>query len=142
MKYWVQRLDQSRLRSSAGKTELLPLPKHIRDTLSLEYHLQLEALRAGAGSLKALRILLRVALATVMLREFGYGKDHQEAFDEYERIASNAYASGLDGRFLFDPRAYRAFSALVTHHDAQLAVAPLRIINIVAQRLEDKGTAR
>jgi hypothetical protein len=114
----------------------LPLPKSIRDTLSLEYHLQLEALRVGTGSLTALRTLLRVALAAVMLRDFGYGVRHDRAFEEYERIASDAYASGHEGSYLFDVRAFRTFAALVTHHDAQLETAPVRVVDMVAQRLE------
>ncbi|CAG9231828.1 hypothetical protein [Burkholderia vietnamiensis] len=142
MSGWAQRLDQSRVRSRAGKTELLPLPKAIRDVLSLEYHLQLEALRAGVGSLTALRILLRVAMAAQMLRELGYGGQRLHAADEYERIAGNAYESGEEGRYEFDPAAFRAFAALVTDHDAQLETAPVRVIDIVARRLERPGAAQ
>ncbi|MEB2605502.1 Fis family transcriptional regulator [Burkholderia cenocepacia] len=142
MRGWTQRLDQSRVRSRADKTELLPLPKAIRDVLSLEYHLQLEALRAGAGSLTALRILLRVAMAAAMLREFGYGGQRLHAADEYERIAGDAYESGVEGRYGFDPAAFRLFAALVTDHDSQLETAPVRVIDIVARQLERPGTAQ
>lgn len=141
MKGWSQRPDPSRARSRAGKTEQLPLPRPIRDALSLEYHLQLEALRVGAGSLTALRMLLRVAMATAMLRERGYGREHAHAFDEYERIASDAYALGHEGSYVFDVPAFRAFAALVTHHDAQLETAPVRVIDMIAQRLERPDAA-
>ncbi|KER69987.1 Fis family transcriptional regulator [Burkholderia cepacia] len=141
MKGWARRLNQSRARSRAGKTELLPLPKPIRDALSLEYHLQLEALRVGVGSLTALHILLRVAMATAMLRERGYGSEHTHEFDEYKRIASDAYTLGHDGSYVFDVPAFRAFAALVTHHDAQLETAPVRVIDMIAQRLERQGAA-
>lgn len=142
MRAWAQRLDQSRVRSRAGKTELLPLPKPIRDALSLEYHLQLEALRAGAGSLTALRVLLRVAMAAAMLRERGYGREQADAIAEYERVANHAYAAGDEGRYGFDPPAFRLFAALVTHHDAQLETAPVRVIDIIARQLERPDAAR
>lgn len=142
MRGWAQRLDQSRVRSRAGRTELLPLPKAIRDALSLEYHLQLEALRAGTGSLTALRILLRVAMAAAMLRELGYGGHHLHTADEYERIAGNAYESGEEGSYGFDPAAFRTFAALLTDHDSQLETAPVRVIDIVARQLERPGAAQ
>lgn len=142
MRGWAQRLDQSRVRSRADKTELQPLPKAIRDALSLEYHLQLEALRAGAGSLTALRILLRVAMAAAMLRELGYGGRRLHTADEYERIAGNAYESGEVGRYGFDPAAFLTFSALVTDHDLQLEIAPVRVIDIVARQLERPSAAQ
>jgi hypothetical protein len=141
MKGWARRLDQSRARSRVCRTELLPLPKGIRDTLSLEYHLQLEALRAGVGSLTALRILLRVGMAAAMLSDLGYGVGHEHAFDDYERLANDAYALGHEGGYLFGADAFGAFAALVTHHDAQLETAPVRVIDMIAQRLERRSAA-
>jgi hypothetical protein len=136
MKQWAARLSQSRAVSIAGKTELLPLPRPIRDAISLEYHLQLEALRAGAGTLTGLRILMRVAMAAAILYERGYGGEPVYPFDEYERIANNAYAVGQEGRYLFDLLAFRTFAALVTDHDTQLKFAPVAVIDLVARRLQ------
>jgi hypothetical protein len=122
--------------SRVDKTKIKPLPRPIRDALSLEYHLQLEALRAGAGTLMGLRILVRVAMAAELLYEHGYGQKPAHRFIEYERIASDAFAVGRDGGYLFNLFAFRTFAALVTKHDAQLESTPVAVIDIVARRLQ------
>lgn len=136
MKNWAHRLSQSNSRRSAARTELLPLSKPIRDVLSLEYHLQLEALRVGVGSLMALQILTRVAMAAGMLQEFGYGRPDIHSFDEYEQAALGAFSSGVEGTFKLDAAAFRLFAGLVTTHDAQLAVVPVNVVDVIARRLE------
>ncbi|WP_206952484.1 Fis family transcriptional regulator [Trinickia acidisoli] len=141
MKNWTYRLSQSNREQRAIKTELLPLPKPIRDVLSLEYHLQLEALRAGAGSLMALQILMRVAMAAGMLSELGYGKPGLDSLDDYEHVANEAFFAGQDGRFGLDNKAFRLFAGLLTNHDAQLEVAPVRVIDGIAKYLEQHGGA-
>ncbi|MFM0527171.1 hypothetical protein PQR11_19550 [Paraburkholderia strydomiana] len=73
MNKWAYRLSQSSRKQREAKTELLPLLKPIRDALSLEYHLQLEALHAGVGSLMALQVVMRAVIATGILCELGYG---------------------------------------------------------------------
>lgn len=136
MKNWTHRLSQSNKTLRASRTELLPLPKAIRDVLALEYHLQLEALRAGVGSLMALQIMMRVAMAATMLGELGYGKPDISSFGDYEEVSKDTLSSGRDGWFAFDNKAFRLFAVLLTNHDAQLEIAPVRIIDVVAQRLD------
>ncbi|AJX00032.1 hypothetical protein BM43_5 [Burkholderia gladioli] len=120
----------------ARRIELLPLPEPIRNVLSLEYHLQLEALRAGVGALMALQIVLRAAMAAAMLREMGYGGSTLRPLAEYEELASHALASGIEGRYGLNESGMRVYAALLTEHDAQLALAPLNVIDQIARRLE------
>ncbi|WP_245965096.1 Fis family transcriptional regulator [Trinickia dinghuensis] len=112
------------------------MPKPIRDVLSLEYHLQLEALRAGVGSLMALQSVMRVAIAAGMLSELGYGKPSTGSLGHYEDAANSAFSSGREGRFRFDDEAFRLFAGLLTNHDAQLEAAPVKVIDGIAKRLE------
>ncbi|WP_338084078.1 Fis family transcriptional regulator [Burkholderia glumae] len=133
---WAYRLHQSSRRRREAKTELLPLPRPIRDALSLEYHLQLEALHAGVGSLVALQILMRVVIATGILCEFGYGDIEDASYKDLEAIANQAFSSGDPGRFHFNHDAVRLFSKVLTTHDLQLEVAPVRVVDEVAKRLE------
>lgn len=141
MKNWPTRLRQASANQRAMKTELLPLPQPIRDVLSLEYHLHLEALRAGAGSLMALQALMRVATASRMLGDLGYGNSVVRPVDEYENTARDALSAGTEGRYGFNAPAVKEFAALLTEHDAQLQMAPIRVIDQVAKRLERKPPA-
>ncbi|AJK48604.1 Fis family transcriptional regulator [Burkholderia plantarii] len=133
---WAYRLHQSSYRQREAKTELLPLPRPIRDALSLEYHLQLEALHAGVGSLVALQILMRVVIATGILCEFGYGDVEGASYKDLEAIANQAFSSGIQGHFHFNHDAVRLFSKVLTTHDLQLEVAPVKVVDEVAKRLE------
>ncbi|WP_255218932.1 Fis family transcriptional regulator [Paraburkholderia kururiensis] len=112
------------------------MPKRIRDALSLEYHLQLEAMRAGVGSLMAIQILMRVAMATKMLGELGYGKSADRTVADYEGPATDAFTAGCEGRYAFDAATVQIFASLLTEHDAQLEIAPVRVIDQIAGRLE------
>ncbi|MGF6573689.1 hypothetical protein ABH945_005810 [Paraburkholderia sp. GAS333] len=136
MKTWTHRLDQSSRISRTRRAELLPLPEAIRDVLSLEYHLQLEALRAGAGALMALQVILRVALAASMLRDLGYGGASLRPYAEYEERAAEALAGGIGDRYCLNDRGVHMYAALLTEHDAQLSIAPLNVIDQIARRLE------
>ncbi|MDR6379064.1 hypothetical protein J2776_005786 [Paraburkholderia caledonica] len=121
---------------------MLPLPKPIRDALSLEYHLQLEALHAGVGSLMALQIVMRAVIATGILCELGYGDIQNASYKDLEKIANNSFSSGAQGRFYFDGDAFRLFAKVLTTHDSQLEAAPVKVIDEVAKRLERyRGTA-
>jgi len=133
---WAHRLSQSSRKQREAKTELLPLPKPIRDALSLEYHLQLEALHAGVGSLMALQVVMRAVIATGILCEFGYGDIQNASYKDLEKIANNSFSSGAQGRFYFDGDAFRLFAKVLTTHDSQLEAAPVKVIDEVAKRLE------
>ncbi|WMY12679.1 Fis family transcriptional regulator [Paraburkholderia phenoliruptrix] len=133
---WAHRLSQSNRRLREAKTELLPLPRPIRDALSLEYHLQLEALHAGVGSLIALQVLMRTVIATGILCEFGYGDVEGASYKDLEKIANHAFSSGRQGHFYFDGDAFRLFAKVLTTHDLQLEVAPVKVIDEVAKRLQ------
>ncbi|MFM0469487.1 Fis family transcriptional regulator [Paraburkholderia strydomiana] len=136
MNKWAYRLSQSSRKQREAKTELLPLPKTIRDALSLEYHLQLEALHAGVGSLMALQVVMRAVIATGILCELGYGDIQNASYKDLEKIANNSFSSGAQGRFYFDGDAFRLFAKVLTTHDSQLEAAPVKVIDEVAKRLE------
>lgn len=133
---WAHRLSQSSRTQREAKTELLPLPRPIRDALSLEYHLQLEALHAGVGSLVALQVLMRTVIATGILCEYGYGDVEDASYKDLEKIANHAFSSGCQGHFHFDGDAFHLFARVLTTHDLQLEVAPVKVIDEVANRLE------
>lgn len=135
-KRWAQRLNQARNTQRASRTELLPLPRPISDVLSLEYHLQLEALRIGVGTLLGLRVLMKVAVATSLLGERGFGAPTASLLESFEESATRAFADGKEGSYKFDADAFRLFAQLVTDHDAQLKVVPLRVIDSVANLME------
>lgn len=136
MRNWSGRLRQSSDSQRRSKTELLPLPQRVRDVLSLQFHLQLEAMRAGAGSLTALQTLMRVAMAKTMLDELGYGNAAGRTFADYEIDVSDAFAVGREGSYAFNVASVQKFAALITEHDAQLEAAPVRVIDQIANRLE------
>jgi len=93
-------------------------------------------MRAGAGSLMALQTLMRVAMATTMLGELGYGNAPGQKVADYEDAASDAFAAGHEGSYAFDMATVQKFAALLTEHDGQLEVAPVRVIDQIARRLE------
>lgn len=136
MQNWTTRLRQSQTRQRANKTELLPLPASIRDRLSLDHHIQLEVLRAGRGTLYSLQLLMRVALAAAVLQRLGYGPGSLRSVEDYEIAATDAMTCDTDGPFRFGDDAYQLFAALLTDHDAQLAVAPVKAMAYVAKRVE------
>ncbi|WP_241510306.1 Fis family transcriptional regulator [Burkholderia seminalis] len=141
MNKWAHRLSQSSRTQREAKTELLPLPRPIRDALSLEYHLQLEALHAGVGSLVALQVLMRTVIATGILCEYGYGDVEDASYKDLEKIANHAFSSGCQGHFHFDGDAFHLFARVLTTHDLQLEVAPVKVIDEVAKRLQRYCTA-
>jgi hypothetical protein len=115
----------------------LPLPRRVADALSLEYHALLEALRMGWGSLYALKHLTRVALATTFLARSGYGDlmglTFSELLDELAKVYVRAEKTGV---YVFDKRLFEQFAKVVTVHDRQLQAAPVRLIEVIAQKVE------
>lgn len=128
-------------RAAGAWHEMLPLPQESRDRLSLEHHLQLEVLRAGAGSLMSLKLLMRVALASVILQQLGYGRPLPRAVEDYEATARHALDTGAEGRYRFNDAAFVLFAGLVNYHDAQLEIAPWKALSHVAARLEQYSRA-
>ena len=139
MRHLHKRNEQSYLAKRIRKIDCSPLPQHVRDALSLDYHLQLEALRAGVGTLFSLNILTRVAIAAGMLKSMGYGAPELETYSEYESTAWGAFTAAREGEIKFDDCAYQLFACLVTVHDSQLERAPVSAIQQVADRLESPG---
>lgn len=121
--------------------EWLPLPEESRNRLSLEYHLQLEVVRAGAGTLMSLKLLMRVALASLLLQQLGYGQPLPWCVEDYETAARGALDSGSEGCYRFDEATFYLFAGLVNYHDAQLEVAPWKALSDVATKLEQYSRA-
>jgi len=116
--------------------EFQPLPQAASSQLSLQHHVQLAALYLGVGSLLSLQSIMRVALASAILQELGYGHPLPRDIEEYETLATQALHSGSEGRYRLSGDAYRAFAGLLIYHDQQLRTAPLKAIAYVADELE------
>lgn len=90
--------ERSALRLPWGSTDIakewLPLPEEKRNRLSLEHHLQLEVVRAGAGTLMSLKLLMRVALASLLLQQLGYAKPLPRSVEDYETAARKILHGG------------------------------------------------
>lgn len=71
-----------------------------------------------------------------MLTNLGYGRCDVVSIDECEDIATKAYFSGEEGFFKFDNRSFWFFARLLTNHDEQLATAPVKVIDVIAEQLE------
>jgi hypothetical protein len=129
------------MRSDVGQAnvewmDFQPFPKAIRDGLSLQHHLHLAALRAGAGSLLSLQLMMRVALTSAILNELGYGQPLSMAADAYEYLAAAALNAGSEGRYMLDAPAFAAFAHLLIYHDRQLETAPLKAFAYAAEKLD------
>lgn len=141
MNNWTLRLHQSQRQRQTNSKELLPLPRDIRDGLSLQYHLHLEILRAGRGTLFSLQLLMRVALGAAMLQQLGYGKSMDSTIEALEDAAKRALDSWGEGEYRFDAETYRHFARLVTHHDGQLEHAPVKALSYVETKLAQYSKA-
>ena len=134
---WQSQLRQSQLGSHRRKTDLLPLPQPITDVLSLEYHLMLEMLRVGAGTLHSIKVLMRIAVAAELLAKDGYGKMSAEQFAGLYEAASQTLDKENVGRVCaFDHQTFDLFASLVTMHDIQLQSAPTYVIEKVGNALD------
>ena len=141
MNNWTLRLRQSQWQRQTNNKELLPLPKEVRDGFSLQYHLHLESLLAGSGSLFSLQLLMRVALGAAVLQQLGYGKGAGAPIEELEHAAKGALDSGAVGGFRFDAQTYRQFAQLLTQHYTQLEHAPVKALSYVETKLAQYSKA-
>jgi hypothetical protein len=129
-------LCRSPSRDETAWREFQPLSALDQTRLSLEYHLQLEVMRAGAGSLTTLVRLMHVALASAVLQQLGYGSILPHQIEDYEAAAAKALHAGTDGAYRFGVEEYKMFAALLTCHDRQLQVAPLKALTYAENALE------
>lgn len=119
--------------------EFQPLPQATCSRLSLQNHAQLACLYVGAGSLLSLQLLMRVALASAILQELGYGHALPCDIEEYEALATQALHSGSEGCYRLSGEAYAAFAGLLLYHDRQLGTAPLEAFAYAADKLDRQG---
>lgn len=124
---------------------LLPMPRAVRDALSVEYHLMLEALSGGYGDGRMLSTLAQVLLVAYFLHQSGY-QDGSPVFDEMEAVIASACERGNEtGIWSIDADGYRLLGRLLTLHDRQLAVAPLCVVaqaNVHLQRTMQNNSPR
>lgn len=127
---------------SAAQKEWLdfqPLPQATFSRISLQHHAQLACLYVGAGSLLSLQLIMRVALASAILRELGYGHALPREIEEYEALATQAMHGGSEGSYRLSGEAYAAFAGLLIYHDRQLGTAPLKAFAYAAKKLDRYG---
>lgn len=79
---------------------------------------------------------MRVALASAILQELGYGHTMPRAIEEYEALATQALHNGSEGCYRLSGEAYVAFAGLLIYHDRQLCTAPLKAFSYAADKLD------
>ncbi|WP_321817462.1 MULTISPECIES: hypothetical protein [unclassified Paraburkholderia] len=120
---------------------VLPLPAASADALSLRYHVSLEAMRTGSGWLGAAQALTTLMFVTSFLAEAGYGR--LTFFDVLgcQNALSAALRDGLAGKgWGFSQEGIEKYKTLVTLHDFQLSIAPIRAIKTAGRRLQQVNT--
>ncbi|WP_321842096.1 hypothetical protein [Paraburkholderia bannensis] len=116
---------------------VLPLPAASADALSLRYHVSLEAMRTGRGWLGAAQALTTLMFVTSFLAEAGYGRLTHADVLGCQNALSAALRDGLAGKgWGFSAEGIENYKTLVTVHDFQLSIAPIRAIKIAGKRLQ------
>lgn len=120
---------------------VLPLPAASADALSLRYHVSLEAMRTGSGWLGAAQALTTLMFVTSFLAEAGYGRLTFVDVLGCQNALSAALRDGLAGKgWGFSQEGIEKYKTLVTLHDFQLSIAPIRAIKIAGRRLQQVNT--
>lgn len=136
MNNFSQRVVQGQYKIRLTRTDLLPLPTRIRDHLSLEFHLQIEVLRAGRGTLLMLQSLMRLVFATKMLGQIGQIRVKPHLLDACANAINEAFSQGDENAYHFDTKAIALLCEAATIHDEQLRLAPVKTIEQIALELE------
>jgi len=120
-----------------SKTMLLPMQRASVDELSLRYHLALDALGRGAGTLESAQLVTEAVLSTGFLKEAGYGAISYETIRCAEQHSNALFQCGKDdGEWRFDDAAHACLAQVLTAHDQQLFSARLADVIAAADRLD------
>jgi hypothetical protein len=120
---------------------LLPLPPATVAALSLEYHLNIEALRCGYGTASHVGSLAQLLLVAYFLIEDGRGQGNADGFRELEDALVRCNQRGVDtGAYFVEDDTYVLLGELLTLHDRQLATTPLYALAAAKQRVDRVGT--
>ncbi|NIE65260.1 hypothetical protein [Burkholderia sp. Ax-1719] len=120
---------------------VLPLPAASADALSMRYHVALEAMCTGNGWLGATQALTTLMFVTSFLAEAGYGRVTFAEVLGCQNALSAALRDGMAGKgWRFSAEGIEKYKTLVTLHDFQLSIAPIRAIKIAGRRLQQVNT--
>jgi hypothetical protein len=120
-----------------AKQMLLPMSPAIAKRISLENHLSLEALCSGMASEHQFNGMCQAACIASFLHEAGYGSAREGLFNEVETVLLRCRGAAIEtNTWCIDDDAYRILAEIVTLHDAQCAVAPVRELIRANERLK------
>lgn len=116
---------------------LLPMSTAIAQRISLENHLALEALRSGAGGEHHFNGMCQAACIASLLCEAGYGTARKGLFGEAERVLLDCRRAGIETEnWRFDGESYRILAEVLTLHDTQFSITPVRELIRANERLK------
>ncbi len=105
--------------------------------ISLENHLSLETLRSGMGGEHQFNGMCQAACIASFLCEAGYGAAREGLFGEAEKVLLDCRRAGIGtNSWCFDTESYSVFAEILTLHDTQLSIAPVRELMRANERLK------
>jgi hypothetical protein len=123
-------------RALLNKKRLLPLTSENADTLALQAHLSLAALRDGVGDIAPAHALNEIILLASFLAEAGHGELGRETLLAGGRAMSEIYKEGRDrGRWIVTSHAFELLSRIVCLYDRQVHSATLGALESASERL-------
>jgi hypothetical protein len=116
---------------------LLPMSAAIAQRISLENHLSLETLRSGMGGEHQFNGMCQAACIASFLCEAGYGAAREGLFGEAERALLDCRKAGIEtDSWSFDTESYRILAEILTLHDTQFSITPVRELIRANERLK------
>jgi len=116
---------------------LLPMNTAMAKRISLENHLSLEALRSGRGSEHQFNGMCQAACIASFLYEAGFGPAREGLFDEVEQVLLRCRGAAIEtNAWRIDEHDYRLLAEIVTLHDKQCAIAPVRELIRANERMK------
>lgn len=109
----------------------------VAQRISLENHLSLETLLSGMGGEHQFNGMCQATCIASFLCEAGYGAAREGLFGEAERVLLDCRKAGTEtNSWCFDAESYRILAEVLTLHDAQFSIAPVRELMRANERLK------
>lgn len=135
-----RQFDASRARRN--KTMLLQIPRSTADSLALQVHLALSALRGESASASDAKTLLHTQVLALTIANAGYGELTPEEASRADDALIACFERGhRDGVWRIDDDAFDALARIVSVYDGQLQSAPLWVLAEASERLERMSAA-
>ncbi|MCC8397659.1 Fis family transcriptional regulator [Paraburkholderia sp. MMS20-SJTR3] len=125
-------MNRSRL-----KQMLLPMSTAVAQRISLENHLSLETLLSGSGEEHHFNGMCQAACIASFLCEAGYGAAREGLFGDAERVLLDCRRAGIETEnWRFDNASYFILAEILTLHDTQFFITPVRELIRANERLK------